>query len=478
MAFNVTLISPQTSPTFNNINSTFKSLPPQTGLAILGSVTKKKMIAQGHDDFSILAYDNPALEKQNIEKFAGSDIVGISTIFSNYPTALSWAREIKKVNPKIKNVVGGPYATNLNSRILASQQAVDYVVIGDGEDVLWRIIRKEDPEDIPNLYYRQDDGKPMPPSLYRDLSSLSEVGIFDFSCYPSEHLKSYLANQNGQELAISNLPLVLSWIRGCSKAEDYGRCSYCSIPGRKVRLTPPDLAWQQLRHMHDTYGVTSFFESGDNFLVEDYPEQLLSSKERVKGIKLRTYIVPTEFSPSRAVTLKELGVTEVYIGIENPDPQVMEWSGHKVSEQTLMRTLEILKANNISSTIAFLFGLPGESNESLKRQERLAREIIDKHYLVCRVLISLGIPLIGSRWFSELENDSEIVSRVLADTPTDLPDYFRLLELSIQKRCSVSLGAILQAMERIRDEVSMQCSLGSFGALERTSLNSILMDHF
>lgn len=465
MAFKITLLSPQNSPAFQNINSTFNSLPPQTGLAILASVTKRKLKSHGLDDVSISAYDNPSFDRDNIARFAASDLLGISTIFSNYSSSLRWAQEIRKINSRILIVFGGPYATNLNGRILLNHTEIDYVVSGDGEDVLWRIVMGEQTESIPNLCYRRDDARTKMSSI-RSLFPLSEVGNYDFSCFPSEDLRSYLSAPQGTEGRNSQLPIVLSWIRGCSQAERFGRCSYCSISGKSVRVTPPDIAWEQLQHLHDTYGVTSFFESGDNFLVHDYPEQLLNSPNRISGIKLRAYIIPTEFSSQRAATLKELGVGEVYIGIENPDPKVMEWSGHKISEQILMRTLKILKENNISSTIAFLFGLPGESNESLKRQERLAREINDNHFNVSRILISLGIPLIGSRWFTELEKDAEINANVLERCPSDLPDYSRLLEKSVKSRCSVSLEKILQTMERISQNVANNCSKGSFGGLE------------
>jgi len=169
-------------------------------------------------------------------------------------------------------------------------------------------------------------------------------------------------------------------------------------------------------------------------------------------------------------TLKKLGLSEVFIGLETTDTTVNRWSGHHVTHELAFKTIQRLQDYGITVCIPFIFGLPGESRKSLSSSESLACDLVERFDNIRMVLVSLGIPLIGSRWFDQLCS-LPAVRRSYRDgdlTKTDCPDYSQLLECSVDRLCGVAMGEIVDTVHRIRDRLAMRVSVGWFGDLDRT----------
>ena len=88
-----------------------------------------------------------------------ADVVGVSSPTPLFGTAVEVLRYIKKANPDIQTVVGGPHATADPDDALSC--GFDVAVIGEGEatfvDLVETMGRAESFEGVPGLAYKQDD---------------------------------------------------------------------------------------------------------------------------------------------------------------------------------------------------------------------------------------------------------------------------------------------------------------------------------
>ena len=83
---------------------------------------------------------NSYIDFLNDLRFEKVDIVGISCTSLNVIDVLALAREIKLLNPNIIIVLGGPQATAQPKETIQSDKAVDYLIVGQGEEVFRKFI--------------------------------------------------------------------------------------------------------------------------------------------------------------------------------------------------------------------------------------------------------------------------------------------------------------------------------------------------
>jgi len=462
---NIVLVNPPVSRGFEQIESTFSNLPPVASLPLLACETERRSSRFGTSVPRILAFDRPQINQEFLATVAEADILGLSTWFSNYDSAVAIARVAKEINPSCKIVFGGPNATNLGSRILANRPFIDHVVVGDGEDVLWRLGEGQALDQVPNLWYRDNRGDPTF-TFSREIC-LDEIEPFDFRHVVGLDLSMYNRQNFEYTRDPSNLSISTVWIRGCPKAVEQGRCGYCSIPDKSLRCMKPDNAWAQLESLHKRYGIISFFEGGDDFSCGSFAEELASCANRLEGIHLRAYSGLRTLSDSKLEAFTKVGVSELFIGIESTNPRINRWSGREISPELVFEAFSRLENYGIKVCISFLFGLPSESRKNLLDTESLVYELVNRFDNIRVMLVSLAVPLIGSRWFSQLMNDPFIHRGYRRGdlTTTDSPDYAHLSELSIHRHCTATLRDIVSTVCRIRSRLPQKVSVGDFGAL-------------
>ncbi len=434
----ISLVRPEIDREYVDLHSGYTIIPPPSGLEILASYVSSKI-----SEAQVRIYSD--INNLKGEDLA-SDFLGLSDWFSNHQTAMNIAKRTKQKNSNCKVIVGGPNGSNLGSRILRNNPCIDYVVYGDGEETLVGIIEAEQGKkqitEVPNLWYK--DGKEKPKYTFNQNVSLNETPLFDFSHLINLQLEPYDSRKENFIPDIDRTPIPISSIRGCIKSTKLGKCSYCHIPMKGVRLMKPEKVWEQIRLLNDKYGITEFFETGDDFIVGNYPEKLLEAKPAGLEISLRIYTAPDKVNHEVSHTLRQLGVREIFMGIENINPEILKRVNKFYDVSKVEDSVKNCEDNGIRVFLPFLFGLPGETDETAKRNHEFAHNIARKYQNVNRVLYSLAVPIIGCSWFNELASDSEIQRQYPEISWQDNLDYPKLTELSIRRFCNVELDGLLQ----------------------------------
>lgn len=459
---NAILIHPPCDSKYSNLVSGYRVNPPPVGLSIIASYCKLKCPDW---NFRILDGNNPGYELPPISQL---NLAGFTGWFTNHENILATARNIKRFNPECKIVIGGPNATNLNWKILKNNSCIDYVISGDGEIALEGILNERRLSGIPNIWYRDQTGEPCYSySCGIDMNNLPE---FDFSDVANLNLYKY--NKKSSEYAVDDTftPIPVSSIRGCHKALREGPCSYCSIPNKQVRMAEPNKFWRQAKLLYTKYGIVDLFETGDNFVIPQYMDGLLQTKPIDVNISLRIYSNLNELTDSNIEMLAKIGVKEVFIGLESFDNNILEMANKHNNYEMLDGVLNKLQKHNIFVFLPIIFGLPGESINSLTTAINQVKNTIEKHQNVRRMLISLALPLAGSSWFNTLVSDEtvrKLYNEITNDNlfMTDNINYEVLFSISLICYSKVAYDSILNTLRKLRCLLPPD-KMASFGGLE------------
>ena len=184
------------------------------------------------------------------------DVVGISTFTFNRHASLRLAAEVRALLPHAVVVLGGPHASHVPEAILAQHPAVDFIVLGEGEETLAALVgaiaEGRDVGAIRGIVFRRgpqvvSTGWPEP---IADLDRLPA---------PSEGFVGY-----GVDPRTQFMYLITS--RGCP-----ARCTFCNTPefwGTRIRFRSVDHVLREMRRLRDEYGLLYLSVRDDTFTAQ------------------------------------------------------------------------------------------------------------------------------------------------------------------------------------------------------------------
>ncbi len=460
----VVLIFPENDHKYRHLSNGYKSFPPPIGLEILA-----KNLECNINGLSIVIFDGNSTPFNNIINAFDADYIGVSDWFTNHNNCMLIAKTAKEKNDKCTIVVGGPNATHLGDRILRNHPYIDFVVSGDGEDALLQLIKQSELDKIPNLWYRDADEVRY---TYNELVDLNSLECFNLEHLFKYDLRKYDSRQNYFFNSKDLSPFPISSVRGCIKAISSKRCLFCALPQYdKVRLVSPEKFWAQIKFLQTKYGINKFFESGDDFIVGNYHEKILASKPDNLNIHLRIYANVSKLDKSILQTLSKIGVKEIFLGIENIDPNVLK-SSNKIYDTSIIKdNLRLIEELGIHPFVSFIFGLPGETKESMLINQRFASELSYMFPKMEHISYNAGVPLIGSDWYKMLEENDRVRQSYHLFTNKDLIqdddiDYEILFLLSLKKYTSLTFSEFRDIFSRPLHP-RLQNEIAGFGCIVR-----------
>jgi anaerobic magnesium-protoporphyrin IX monomethyl ester cyclase len=289
------------------------------------------------------------------------DIVGISTMTSNFQNSVKVAKIAKKWNTRCKVVMGGVHATFKHREILEDIREVDVVVRYEGEytmNDLARVLEEDGSlRDVKGISFREGDKLITTPTRER-IDNLDELP------YPAHHLlvppvEGYIGRYGPR-----NFPVITT--RGCP----FG-CIYCStmaLHGRKYRTRSVDNVTGELELLLEKFKINNISFVDDNFTMQN--ERVLKLCDSIKKRNL-----PIEWGCSARVdqvseallkAMKQAGCTDIFFGIESATQNVLDLvqKGFRIEQaKDAVRTAEKL---GIRTHCSFILGLPGETVKSLR----------------------------------------------------------------------------------------------------------------
>ena len=341
------------------------SVTPPLGLLQLAAYARQHGFAPALVDGYAHRY-TAAETLQQIRETA-PDVLGVTFTTPLFTGALTICRQVKKLMPNLKIIVGGPHVTALPEDTLA-HDCFDVGVVGEGEATLvdlldaWRTGREL--ATVPGLVYRDGD-KPVrtePRDMIPDLDSLP---LPAWDLLPSLG-SPYRATIVGTTTALST-PIITS--RGCP-----GRCTFCdtAVFGKKPRFLSAGYTLNMIEYLIRAYGLKDFLVYDDTFCA---------NRQRVadicQGILDRGWDVTwsccariDQVNQDMLTLMKRAGCWQIEYGIESADPAVLKLMKKGLNLDKARQVIKMTHAAGIQVRGNFIFGNIGESRGSLERTIR------------------------------------------------------------------------------------------------------------
>ena len=290
--------------------------------------------------------------------------------------AIEIAQLVKRYHPEAKLVVGGLSASYYYKELFQYPE-IDYVMRGDSTEEPLRqlmdcIVKRREPEAVPNLVWRDSQGKIRENPFTHVPSDLSNVMVK----YYTHTLHSVIKHRD-----LANYTPFKGWLRypitavltcrGCSE-----NCVVCGGSAaafrnfynreRAVFRSPKSVA-QDIKQIEHFSGGPIFILGDLRQPGEDYGYELLRLLQKNGG---KNQIILEIFSPASRDFLRQMSLSCpnfcLEITPESHDPQVRKAAGKDYSNQDLEQTLsDALDAGCGRLDVFFMIGLPMQTPQSV-----------------------------------------------------------------------------------------------------------------
>ncbi len=298
----------------------------------------------------------------NAEQVLATDpeLVGFSATTSGFMDAFEIAAILKARRPEIRIAFGNVHVSSIGAPILEHFPEIDYLCIGEGEGAMLDLAEGKPLAGIANLVYRDGGRIVCNPRRNRilDLDELPFPAYEKLAGFPhGYHLPLFSYEKRHGATMITS--------RGCPYT-----CSFCdrTVFERLYKTNSARYVYEHMKYLRDRFGV---------YHINFYDDLFTAHKKRVTelcqllidaplGMNFNCAIRTGHTSDEMLRMLKQAGALMVSMGIESADPGMMERHKAGVTLEAVKKTVEQIHAAGLRAKGLFIFGLPGETPETLK----------------------------------------------------------------------------------------------------------------
>jgi anaerobic magnesium-protoporphyrin IX monomethyl ester cyclase len=318
--------------------------------------------------------DDPAVLDQRLADAIAAEqpsIVGMTIHTPALVERVRLAKFLRERLPYALLIAGGHHPSAEPEHLLRNSE-FDVCVIGEGEetllDIAQHVVRGEGRDagdwlqNVRGVAYKQDDAivhtPPRPP--VSDLDSLP---------FPAHHLlglENYAPHPN---LGIKSQGILT--YRGCPM-----RCIYClNLQGCQVRWRSPSKVVDEMARVVNEFGVRGF-NFYDNLFGLNRKHTLAVCEEilqRRLDVVWECWTAGDLVDTELAKKMKAAGCVRVGFGAESGDDEVLARARRDFSAAQHQAGLQALQSAGLKVQAFFMIGLPGESEESVRRTVEFAK---------------------------------------------------------------------------------------------------------
>ncbi len=293
-------------------------------------------------------------------------IIGFYTICNSFLTVVQLAQRVRRSDPRVKIIFGGPHATLTAEHCLNAFSFLDVVCLGESENSILPLIRAmihgNDLSDVPGIAYRQGSA------------------IVRTPCCPlieDDELGKYTVFDHGPDYSLAPERMALEGGRGCP----YG-CTFCSTSmfwGRRFRIKSVQTLVAEMDRFHELYGTTDFSIQHDIFTanrahIQEFCRILI---DRGRPYRWRCSSRVDVLDEELVGNMAKAGCDQMYLGIETGSSRMQRIIKKNLKLDDAERCIGWLTRAGIYTTSSFIYGFPEEREEDF--QETLS--IMEKLYL-------------------------------------------------------------------------------------------------
>ncbi|MBU1853426.1 MAG: radical SAM protein [Candidatus Omnitrophica bacterium] len=285
-----------------------------------------------------------------------SSIIGFSVIHSKQLVTLEIIRRIKKIDPSITIIVGGPACFYDEDRyILEAPKIIDIFVLGEGEKTLYEClvnIKQNKPlDEIKGVRTLESNYKG-----YISRDPIEDLDTIPFPEYPGLKIEDYQPD-----------PVPLFCSRGC-----FGKCSFCEIKNiwKSYRTRSAESIFEEIKFYVEKKEIFHFslFDSivnGDPKNLERLCDFVIKSMYKIRW-EGNVLALP---SMNRDIysKMQKAGCELVYFGVETGSEYVCKKMKKPFTIFEAERNIRLAHEAGIEVSVNFITGFPGEDEEHFQQ---------------------------------------------------------------------------------------------------------------
>ncbi len=337
------------------------------GLALLAAIAESK----GHRAriLDVGLEENPDQSLTRAFESGRWDVAGLSCMSVEFLGGLETAQSIRKLSPGTHIIFGGQHPT-IMPELAMKAECIDSTCLGEGEavwsDFLDRMAAGQGLDELPGLWYRREG------EVIRNPSRTTFVDI-DAVPMPAYHLldiERYFNIDFVRFPTVDRRAIQIFTSRGCPY-----RCIYChDLFGKRFRGRKPELVWQEIRHLHDAYGIREFMIEDDIFNMDLERAKRICDLAIASGLKLGFQfgngVRLERFDEELMQKLALAGTHHMAIAIESASDRVQKLIRKNLRLSGLNHVLGWARRYGIETLGFFMLGFPGETvaeiNQTIK----------------------------------------------------------------------------------------------------------------
>jgi radical SAM PhpK family P-methyltransferase len=351
---------------------------------------------RGHDATFLNLFQH---EKERLAELLAQNprAVAITTTFYvlNDPV-IEMVQFIRRHNPEVRIIVGGPLIANHHRRYEGSELAVVlddlgadiYIVESQGELTLSRVLERlragEALGDVPNIIYPAEGGAARA-GRYRLNPPQAE----------SNSLDENMIDWRGVADGLLGPTLQTRTARSCAYS-----CSFCAYPMRAGNLTLAslDAVARELDAMAElgTRNVI-FIDDTFNVPLKRFKELCRLLIERRYGFNWFSYFRCSNSDDEAVDLAAQSGCRGVFLGIESGSPRILSNMNKAATVEKYVSGMKRLHANGILTFASFILGFPGETEETVDETLAFLQETKPDYYRAQLWYCEPGTPVDAKR---------------------------------------------------------------------------------
>ena len=328
----------------------------------------KVKIFDGQINFSL--DDNYKKLKSLIKKYK-PDVIGITVTTSVLHQANVTAELIKKINPKIKTILGGVHITALPKETMQDNINIDYGVFGEGEETVTELVtaimNKKDISEVKGVIYRKNKKIIINPSrpFIVNLDDLPPPAI---DIIP--HLKKYM-NRNSNFQRFPGFSMITS--RGCPNL-----CIFCNnVFNKTVRFHSAERVYDEIKNLVEKYGIKEICFYDDNLMLNETRLKKICDyiiKDNL-DIKWYCYGRVNNVKKDLLIKMKQAGCYMISFGVESGDEKVLKFIKKGITKEQVVSATKLTKKLGFDVRCSFMIGHPIDTKETIMKTIKFAKSL-------------------------------------------------------------------------------------------------------
>lgn len=326
----------------------------------------------------IFHFSNDELVKRYLDKNV-YDIIGVGFMAARFKETVLGLCDVINRNKKGAWLVLGAHGPSPIPEYMIETTGADIVAIGDAEEtvpelVMCKLAGGKGISAVKGIAYRSDRGVAVN-ARREPLRDLDALPFPAWDLFPMDEYRDSVGFDGMEE---GGKILAVTTSRGC-----INRCNFCYRMEAGIRFRSIPNVMQEMRTLYERYGVRHFNLQDELFIsskkrLGDFRDALRASGMRITfNCDARVDI----FDQEAADILAECGCVFLNFGLESSDQKVLDAMGKRTTVEQNIKAVKMARKTGVGIGLNFLWGNIGDTEESLRSNVRLIRELNTYYHL-------------------------------------------------------------------------------------------------